>query len=86
MSTKATCPYCHRKMTKAVWALKRKIKVNNALASVAKMKAKGGKYPGGRAKIRDDDQIKELRARGLSIRAIAREIGLSSTAVQRGLK
>lgn len=80
------CPYCHRKMTKAVWAFKRQLKVNNALASVAKMKAKGGKYPGGRNKLRNDDRIKALRKQGLSMRAIAKEIGLSTSAVQRGLK
>lgn len=40
----------------------------------------------GRIKHRNDEQIKELRAKGLSIRAIAREIGMSTMAVQRGLK
>lgn len=45
---------------------------------------KGGKP--GRPKLRNDDEIKRLRAQGLSIREIAHAIKLSTTAVQRGLK
>jgi hypothetical protein len=39
----------------------------------------------GRPKLRDDAKIKELRAQGLSIRAIANALNTSTTAVQRGL-
>lgn len=81
----ATCKFCYRKITKAVLAEKRRRKVENALNSTAKRIANGTKA-GGRPKVRDDKQICALRKRGLSIRAIAKEIGLSTTAVMRGLK
>lgn len=78
------CKYCLRKITKAVLEKKRKLKADNARASLAKAKANGKIC--GRKKMRDDDLIKRLRAQGLSIRAIAREINMSTGAVQKGLK
>lgn len=62
----------------------RRRKVANARASLAKMRANGKN--GGRPKVRDDARIKELRNKGLSIREIAQACGVSTTAVQRGLK
>ena len=56
----------------------------NAHHSREKAKA-NGKSPG-RKKLRDDEQIRALRKTGLSIRGIAKVIGLSTAAVQRGLK
>lgn len=85
IATKASCPYCHRKMTAAVWKAKRQIKIDNAHAMHAKLK-ESGKWPGGRPKVRNDAEIKRLRSKGLSIRSIAKEIGMSTTAVQDGLK
>ena len=47
-------------------------------------KARGVKL--GRRKERNDEAIWALRDKGMSIRQIARELGFSTTAVQRGLK
>lgn len=59
-------------------------KAANARRSVEKALAKGSYL--GRNKKRDDVRIAELRKQGLSIRAIAKEAGVSSTVVQRSLK
>ena len=59
-------------------------KIANAIASSKKAKANGSHI--GRNKMRDDLEIRKLRAKGLSIRAIAKEIGMSTATVQRGLK
>jgi len=64
---------------------KRDRKVKNGLNSLAKAKASGRTKYIGRPKIRNDEQIKQLRASGLTYREIAKEIGLSTTAVQRCL-
>lgn len=80
------CKYCLRPITKNVIAKKRAIKVQNALNSLAKAKANGNCAKMGRKKIRNDEQIRALRKTGLTMRAIAKKIGLSTTAVQRGLK
>jgi DNA invertase Pin-like site-specific DNA recombinase len=40
----------------------------------------------GRPKLRNDETIRQLRAQGLSIRAIAKQLNLSTTAIQRGLR
>lgn len=58
-------------------------KRQNALNSAAKAKANGN-HPG-RKKLRNDEIIRKLRRRGLSIRAIAKLEGVSTTAVQRAL-
>jgi DNA invertase Pin-like site-specific DNA recombinase len=80
------CKYCLRPITQKVLAEKHQRKIQNALNTVAKMKAKGGKWSGGRPKVRDDEEIKRLRMTGLSLRDIAKRVGLSTTAVQRALK
>lgn len=78
------CPFCHRQITQAVLDKKRMLKTDNARASTKKRIA-NGTYAGP-PKLRDDSWIKELRRQGLTIREIAKEIGLSTSAVQRGLK
>jgi len=52
--------------------------------SLKKMKERGNTP--GRKKTRDDEQIMKLRKRGLSMRAIAKLCGVSTTAVQRGIR
>jgi len=79
-----TCKFCYRPMTEEILKEKQKRKIDNARASVAKAKANGNRL--GRRKIRDDNQIRALRREGLSIRDIAAKIGLSTAAVQNGLK
>lgn len=83
------CPGCFRALTQWSFDEARKRKAANAYNTYKKLKdkfAKTGVWAGGRPKQRDDNQIKKLRRKGLSIREIAREIGLSTSAVQRGLK
>ncbi len=47
-------------------------------------KAKGTRL--GRPKVRDDAKIRFFRDKGLSIRGIAKELGISAGAVQKALK
>jgi DNA invertase Pin-like site-specific DNA recombinase len=63
---------------------KRAERVDNAHNSLAKATANGNKI--GRKRIRNNDEIKKLRSEGLTYREIASKIGLSTAAVQRGLK
>lgn len=84
MTKEANCKFCYRPITKAVLAEKRRRKVENALASLKKMRANGKR--GGRKRTRDDNKIRALRRQGLSIRAIALLTNCSTTAVQRSLK
>lgn len=58
-------------------------KRENAKASSRKAKERGTRV--GRKKIRNDDNIWKLRDRGLSIRAIAKLEGVSTTVVHRAL-
>ena len=69
------CKACKRPLTEEMIADKRARKVENARASARKAKANGSHI--GRLKIRDDEQIKELRRKGLTMREIAKEIGLN---------
>ena len=71
-------------MREANYSEYKKRKIENANRSLAKAKERGTRM--GRPKIRNDERIKELREKGLSIREIAYEIGMSTAAVQRGLK
>ena len=84
------CKFCLRPLTQKVLDEKHRLKVQNALNSVAKMKAKvakGGKWPGGRKKFEGNDaEIKRLRKTGLSMREIAKRIGTSTTTIQRVLR
>ncbi len=83
------CPGCFRALTSWSFDEGRRRKTQNATNTHKKLLAKfkeTGVWPGGRPKVRDDAEIKRLRKKGLSIRAIANEIGLSTSAVQRGLK
>lgn len=79
------CKYCFSEYdvevrAKTAYEKKRQ----NAINSAMKAKANGNK--GGRKKIRDDKKIRQLRLSGLTIRQIAAEVNLSTTAVQRSLK
>ena len=78
------CPRCLRPITLDVLSNKRRIKIENALASVQKAKANGTRV--GPKRRRPSERIKELRKNGLTIRAIAREIGMSTRSVQAGLE
>lgn len=63
---------------------KRSLKADNARLSQEKARENGTHI--GRPKVRDDEEIKRLRLEGLSIRQIAKRIGMSVHAVQEGLK
>jgi len=78
------CPKCKKSYSKAELKQRREAKVKNLLKSLAKARRNGTKL--GRKKIRDDDQIKKLRAQGFTLREIAAKIGLSMGTVQRGLE
>lgn len=77
------CPRCKREITEQIVRKLKDIKSQNARDSIAKAKARGTKL--GRPKLRDDAKINELRCKGFTIREIARAVGLSTAAVQRGL-
>lgn len=64
--------------------LNRQKKRDNAISSVKKAVANGSYL--GRNKKRNDKAIWKLRDKGLSIRAIAKIEGISSTAVARSLQ
>jgi DNA invertase Pin-like site-specific DNA recombinase len=68
----------------ALAAFERQLVTERVRAGLRRARAQG--KPLGRRKVRDDARIKRLRSEGLSIRQIAKAIGLSTTAVQRGLK
>jgi len=53
-------------------------------AGIANARAKGKRL--GRPSFRDDDRIRALRGRGLSIRQVAAKAGVSKASVQRALK
>lgn len=78
------CSQCLRKYPPGYLAAKKKVWGENVRRSLADRKAKG--LPIGRPKLRDDNLIVELRARGLSIRKIAKEIGCSSSSVAAAIK
>jgi DNA invertase Pin-like site-specific DNA recombinase len=77
------CSKCHQPLPYTDEEL-RQSKIQNALNSQIKARARGTKL--GRPKVRDDEIIKSLYADGHSIRTIAVMTGVSSSAVQRGLK
>lgn len=79
------CPYCYNEYDPIKrQAIVYKSKVANARNSYKKARANG--TPFGRPKIRNDEQIKELRSKGLSLRKIAKETGLSATAIHKALR
>lgn len=66
--------------------LKRNRRIENARNSAIKAQQSGNIRKTGRKKKRDDIRIRELRKAGLSIRKIASQVGVSTTAVQRAIK
>jgi DNA invertase Pin-like site-specific DNA recombinase len=68
----------------ALGQLERDIIIQRVKSGLENARAKGKRL--GRPKVRDDAQIRLMRAQGLSIRRIAKQVGLSTTAVQRALK
>lgn len=63
-----------------------KAKLKSARISQARVAAKMAGEQVGAKKVRDDEKIRELRAKGLSIRQIANELGTSTSPVQAALK
>ncbi len=80
-----TCHFCQQPITKKVLAEKYKRKVENAKASAAKAKT-NGTHLKTKLKKRNDEQIKALREQGLSLRVIAKIVGLSHHTVANSLK
>lgn len=78
------CDLCLRPFTQEVVDLKRKIRADNARASMLKAIANGAKL--GRKRTRNDEQILSLRKQGFSMREIAKRSGCSTGAVQASLK
>lgn len=80
------CPHCSKETTLKISNPEeyRRRKILNAKRSRAKAKKNGTKL--GRPKLRNDELIKKLRSDGLSIRAIALKVGLSTAAIQRGIR
>ncbi len=70
-------------LKQAITVLNRQKKRANALASVRKAIERGSHL--GRKRKRNDKAIWKLRDKGLSMRAIAKLEGVSTTAVQRSL-
>jgi DNA invertase Pin-like site-specific DNA recombinase len=68
----------------ALAAFERSLIQERVRAGLRRARAQGKRI--GRRKVRDDAQIRRLRADGLSIRAIGKAVGLSTTAVQRALR
>lgn len=54
------------------------------IAGLENARAKGKRL--GRPQRRNDARIRELRARGLSLRAISKQLGIAKASVQRGLE
>lgn len=77
------CKRCGQQVLKELIAEKRRLKGENVRAGLFKRKAAGLAI--GRPKKRDDAKIWKLRKRGLSIRAIAKIIGVSVAPVQQSL-
>lgn len=75
-----------QKLNSAWVELKRNKKIENARRSSIKAQRSGNIHNTGRKRTRDDHRIHDLRERGYSIREIARETGVSPSAVQRSLK
>lgn len=64
------CPKCRREITQNVVDDAKARKISNAIQSRQKA-AKNGNANYGRPRIRDDNRIRKLRSKGLSMRDIA---------------
>jgi DNA invertase Pin-like site-specific DNA recombinase len=85
---KETIPFVinARTIMESLKKIKYERKAQNAKNSAAKRLKNPNANKGGRPKLRNDELIKKLRKQGLSIRAIAKQTGISAKAVQRGLR
>ena len=68
------------------WIAKQERERISARVKAGQKRAKESGKKIGRPKKRNDFEIRELRAEGMTIRQIAQLVGLSSTAVQRAIK
>lgn len=78
------CPSCYRTVTASELAEKKRRKVLNALNSTTKRIANGTKS-GPKQKFNRNEAIL-LKNKGLSLREIAKLMGVSSSAIHQGLK
>lgn len=83
-SINLACPNCYFNLDDFLSEVKRKRAIENAKRS--RDIARANKTIMGRPKIRNDEQIRFLRGKGLSYSDIAVALGISKAAVQRGLK
>lgn len=81
------CPQCKRDFTEAELAERKLKKIQNAHASRAKAIANGTAFGRKWALPPDDRQrVREDRAAGASLRALAGKYGVSTTAIQRAIQ
>ena len=80
------CKFCLRPITQSVIAMKKAERIQNALNTVEKLKAKGGPWAGGRKMVGSPDEIKRLRKSGMTMREISKRTGSSTTTIQKVLK
>jgi len=78
------CPYCERPIPKGFHEARAKAKGKNVADGLAAAKAAGKAI--GRPKTRDDEAIRALRKRGLSMTEIAKTLGISTQTVHSSLK
>ena len=78
------CPYCKRDIPKSFYEDKAKAKGDRIKAVLSAKLAAG--EPVGRPKTRDDGKILFLRKCGMSMREIAKEMGISSATVFTAIK
>lgn len=78
------CKNCLRIVTEDEIKAKHERKATNARRSSA-LAIANGNHHGGRAKVRDDVKIAELRRKGLSLREIAQTLNCSYSMAQRGV-
>ena len=84
MGEKVICRHCGKSYSAEEIEAKKKRK--SMLISLARREARERGENSGAKRQYDYDRIRELRGSGLTIRAIARELGCSNTPVVRALK
>lgn len=78
------CKSCGQVISESLLRKKRKLKGQRVSAGLARAKENGMHV--GRPKEVDDAEIRRLRSTGLSMRQIAKILGISTCPVQRALK